>query len=692
MKTALTFLIALLAGFTGAVHATEVSAEGARVEIAAAASNPRFYGGLGVDGEGQIGIGWRDSAAKAAVIDPMDGRSDLDLSAFSSGSRAPQITVSEFGELGVLLAGSNTITQIPVITEPAQAKMRSRLSDEELEQIELDADCVISEYERAESRRSGRRSSRNFEQNARTEIRRFTIFVHCADRKNYRFLFEIGYDENGEVVVSQSRYREISPNSRQAKASGPIAVIPGGQAADLTDGTELAAYISAPDAVPTLVVINPGANDDDQDPPGSVIQPASSRASFSSNIDLCSSPGRVYAWLAWTNSAGQAVLARYLDGSLELMTLGASDGPVDLACTPWGEVLMSWVSGNSSVHLALIDQSMQVAFQTSEAISAASGTRTAVAVSHSGLVALAWGPSPFSGSGAPLQLQRYRLSNFIDAVDLPRGTWINVDGSGGEGWFLDLVQRASGEIELIATYFGYESNASMPANEAMWLIAQGTIVNGSAQMPVLRTAGGSFNSSSNPTSVSLPPWGSARADLLGCNLLRIAVVDDDGNNAGFFFLQPAEVLLAGENFCGSINNESGTAFESRFPLTWFNPAQSGEGIFFHVLQRASGPPELLAANYTYLNDGSGIQLWLFGSAPITQNAVVEIPMFSGRGTGFGANFDTTAASLTPWGTIRVERTQCNQLVASWDENARFGAGSITMQPVTLANLVEDPCG
>ncbi|MCB1608565.1 MAG: hypothetical protein KDI71_16475, partial [Xanthomonadales bacterium] len=135
-----------------------------------------------------------------------------------------------------------------------------------------------------------------------------------------------------------------------------------------------------------------------------------------------------------------------------------------------------------------------------------------------------------------------------------------------------------------------------------------------------------------------------------------------------------------------------TAFESRFPLTWFNPAQSGEGIFFHVLQRASGPPELLAANYTYLNDGSGIQLWLFGSAPITQNAVVEIPMFSGRGTGFGANFDTTAASLTPWGTIRVERTQCNQLVASWDENARFGAGSITMQPVTLANLVEDPCG
>ncbi len=47
---------------------------------------------------------------------------------------------------------------------------------------------------------------------------------------------------------------------------------------------------------------------------------------------------------------------------------------------------------------------------------------------------------------------------------------------------------------MIATYFGYESNAAMPANEAMWLIAQGTIVNGNAQMSVLRTSGGVFNS------------------------------------------------------------------------------------------------------------------------------------------------------------------------------------------------------
>ncbi len=690
MRIHLLLLICSVLGV--AAQATELSAEGDRVDIAAAASNPRYGGAVGVDVDEQIGVGWTDLQARAAVIDGMNGVSDLDLSGLNAGSQAPQITSSELGQLGVMIAGNTTLSQIPIVPDLTVAKMRSRLSEEEQALIEIEDGCEISNYERARSRRGRSSTTVYFGDNAVTRVRRFTIFVHCQDRKNYRFRFVIGIDANGDTVVRQGQPRDISPNSRQAKVSGPIAVIPGGQAADLTDGTELAAYIAAPDAVPTLVVIDPGAADDDRDPPGSVVQPATSRAAFSSNIELCSSPGRAYAWLAWTNSNGQAVLSRYADGALDLMTLGASDGPVDLACTAWGEVLITWVSGNSTVNLALVDQSMQTVGQSTESINAASATRSAVAVSHSGLVALVWGPSLFSGSGAPLQLQRYRLSNFIDPADLPRGTWINVDGSGGEGWFLDLVQRGNGDIELIATFFGYESDPAMPANEAMWLIAQGVIVNGSAQMPVLRTVGGAFNSTSNPGNVMLPPWGSARADLLGCNLLRIAVVDGNGSNVGYFFLQPAEVLLAGESFCNSIDNPGGTAFETRFPLTWFNATQSGEGIFFSVLQRASGPPELLAANYTYLNDGSGTQLWLFGSAPITQNAVVDIEMFSGRGTGFGANFDTNASQLTSWGTMRVERTLCNQLVASWDESARFGAGSVTMEPVTLANLTEDPCG
>lgn len=684
-------LLMLTILFSPLTLATDLVSEGERIVIAGAATQPRFDGAMEIGADELIAVGHIDSVARLNLLDAMGTLTNLDLSALPGGNRAPGITLSEYDQLGVAVTDGNGISQVPIViaADPA-AKMRPSLSSEELAELVEGLNCEIASVGYGRSRSRSRRVTNSFGERVRERVRRFNVFIHCADRRNFRVSVSVGVDEDGPFIENNTP-RAISPNSER-KVSGPIAVIPGGAAADLSDGRELAAYIASPDAVPTLVVIDAGADPNDPDPAGSVVQPATSRTSFSSNIDMCASPGRDYAWLSWTDNSNQAVLARYANGGLTLTTLGMSDGPVDLACTPWGEVLVTWVSGQSTVNLALVDSAEQIVRSVSESISAGSGTRSSIAVSHTGAVALAWGPSLFSGSGANLELQRYRLSDFIQTVDLPRGTWINADGSGGDGWFLDLVQRANGDIEMIATYFGYESDAAMPANEAMWLIAQGTIVNGSAQMPVLRTSGGAFNSTANPQNVQLPPWGNARADLLGCNLMRIEVVDADGNNGGFFFLQPAEVLLAGESFCHSIDNPGGTAFESRFPLTWFAPTQSGEGIFFHVLQRASGPPALLAANYTYANDGSGVQLWLFGSAPITQTSVVDIPMFSGRGTGFGANFDTSAATLSAWGTIRVERTACDELVASWDETARFGAGSISMQPLTLANLVEEPCG
>ena len=698
MKVFAAALILSMTMLASLASATDLVPTGDRVVLATGSTQPRYDGAVAIGRDHQIGVGYVDSQTRAAVIDELGEISNLDLSGLPGNSGAAGITLSELGQLGVTLAASTSIVQIPIVEDsetPAKMRRRYRLSRDQLATIPMPDDCEISRHRYSDSEQRKLMVSGKFGVTAEitVRIRFFDVFVHCGDRGNFVIEVEVLIDDEGAQIVDISRPYKVSPGDfDRSKVAGPIAVIPGGASARLNDGRRMAAYLSAPDAVPTLVIVDADADPDDPNPPGTVAQPAVSRAGFSSNIDLCTAQGRENAWLSWTNSSGQAVLARYVGAEFTLLSMGASDGPVDLACASGGEVLVSWVTNNSTVNLALVDATMQIIGTRTESISAASSTRSAVAVSASGAVALVWGPSLSSGSGANLELQRYQLTDFIKPIDLPRGTWINADGSGGEGWFLDLVQRANGDIELIATYFGYESNATMPANEAMWLIAQGTIVNGSAQMPVLRTSGGSFNSTGNSQNVLRPPWGSARADLLGCNLMRLEVVDADGNNAGFFFLEPAEVLLAGESFCHSIDNDGGTAFESRFPLTWFAPAQSGEGIFFHVLQRASGPPALLAANYTYANDGSGTQLWLFGSAPITQNSVVEIPMFSGRGTGFGANFDTNASTLTPWGTIRVERTQCNELIASWSEAARFGAGSITMQPLTLANLVEDPCG
>ena len=109
---------------------------------------------------------------------------------------------------------------------------------------------------------------------------------------------------------------------------------------------------------------------------------------------------------------------------------------------------------------------------------------------------------------------------------------------------------------------------------------------------------------------------------------------------------------------GSVTVQAAT-LPGNIPITagftgaWYNPAQSGHGIFLEVLPNNL----LLAAWYTFTPDGTQ-QAWFTGLGAITNDtAVVSADLTTGG--RWIPNFDSTRVVNNPWGTLTFSFTDCD---------------------------------
>jgi plastocyanin len=107
---------------------------------------------------------------------------------------------------------------------------------------------------------------------------------------------------------------------------------------------------------------------------------------------------------------------------------------------------------------------------------------------------------------------------------------------------------------------------------------------------------------------------------------------------------------------GSITVQGATGnvpITAGFTGAWYDPAQSGHGIFLEVLPNNL----LLAAWYTFTPDGTQ-QAWFTGLGAITNDtAVVSADLTTGG--RWIPNFDPTTVVNNPWGTLTFSFTDCN---------------------------------
>lgn len=129
------------------------------------------------------------------------------------------------------------------------------------------------------------------------------------------------------------------------------------------------------------------------------------------------------------------------------------------------------------------------------------------------------------------------------------------------------------------------------------------------------------------------------------------------------------------------------ALDAGYSGAWYNPAESGHGVFFEVLSPTRG----LLSWYVY--DDRGNQVYLVADGTIDGNHLAA-PAFITHGMRFGS-FNTSENSTQQWGTVTLDFATCSQATLSWQSSFQlngftFGNGSTPLSRLTAIDGLD--CG
>ena len=140
---------------------------------------------------------------------------------------------------------------------------------------------------------------------------------------------------------------------------------------------------------------------------------------------------------------------------------------------------------------------------------------------------------------------------------------------------------------------------------------------------------------------------------------RVAYHDEVSGAAGAIIVK-ADGLNIGAGFTG----------------TWFDPAQSGHGLFLEVL-----PDNVLLAAWLTFSP-SGEQAWFVGLGPYAGNTAILTSVDQPTGGRWIPNFDSSKIVHNPWGTLTFTFTDCNSGRVDFDSRTGFGSGSMSLTRLT----------
>jgi plastocyanin len=116
-----------------------------------------------------------------------------------------------------------------------------------------------------------------------------------------------------------------------------------------------------------------------------------------------------------------------------------------------------------------------------------------------------------------------------------------------------------------------------------------------------------------------------------------------------------------------------------FTGAWYDPAQSGHGLFLEVLQNNG----LLAWWFTF-NPAGTEQSWFGGVGTYTGNTAVITQVTQTTGGRWIPNFDPSKLVQIPWGTLTFTFTDCNHGRVDFNSPVSgYGIGSMNLTRLTL---------
>jgi len=130
----------------------------------------------------------------------------------------------------------------------------------------------------------------------------------------------------------------------------------------------------------------------------------------------------------------------------------------------------------------------------------------------------------------------------------------------------------------------------------------------------------------------------------------------------------------------TVNASAATVIGPGFTGAWYDPAQSGHGLFLEVLPNNA----LLAWWFTF--SPSGAQSWFGGVGSYTGNtATANISqVLQTTGGKWIPNFDPSKTTNIPWGTLTFTFTDCNSGRVDFNSSVPgYGVGSMNLTRLTL---------
>jgi len=135
-----------------------------------------------------------------------------------------------------------------------------------------------------------------------------------------------------------------------------------------------------------------------------------------------------------------------------------------------------------------------------------------------------------------------------------------------------------------------------------------------------------------------------------------------------------------------VEDASAVNIDSGFTGAWYDPTQSGHGLFVEVLNNNS----FLAWWFTF-NPAGTQQSWFGGVGTYSGNTATITQVIQTTGGRWIPNFDPSKLTQIPWGTLTFTFTDCNNGRVDFNSPVPgYGIGSMTLSRLTLPDGLTCP--
>lgn len=249
------------------------------------------------------------------------------------------------------------------------------------------------------------------------------------------------------------------------------------------------------------------------------------------------------------------------------------------------------------------------------------------------------------------------------------GAWYDPAQS-GHGLFVEILPGN----RVFVGWFTFNPAGTQQA----WFVGTGTYNGNTATIsPASMPTGGRWIPNFDPSRIVNNLWGTLTFTFTDRDHGKVDFNSLAGYGTGSMNLtrltQPAGLSAVATLHDGAAAGTIGAGFTG----SWYDPAQSGHGLFVEVL-----PDNRLFVGWFTFNPAGTEQSWFVGTGSYSGNTATIIPVNLPTGGRWIPNFDPQQIVNNFWGTFSFTFTDCNHGKVDFNSVVGYGAGSIDLTRLT----------